>query len=322
MPVLQNLLPSELEIDPTYQRSLDVGQSQALIRKIAQHWNWDLCQPLVVARRDNGDLFVIDGQHRLAAARLRGDIQQLPAVVLQYASVADEAASFVHLNQQRRPLTKLDVFKAAVASEDAEATAIVAAIHRAGLSIAPHSNYASWKPGMISNIGGIEASWRRFGPEVTYKALWVTHQAFKGQILQLAGTIFPAVAAVCAATKEMDEALARRFAAILSSRPQAEWRRLGMAVRANGEVGGYSESITFVIRKVWEKEVGKPGLDAAKPVQAAAPAPKPNPIPITRTPPPQFDAEGKAWCGQCDRRVTRAWAKSCISGHCSLKALK
>ena len=48
-----------------------------------------------------------------AAARLRGDIPQLPAVVVQYASAADEAASFVHLNQQRRPLTRLDLFKAA-----------------------------------------------------------------------------------------------------------------------------------------------------------------------------------------------------------------
>lgn len=324
MPVLQNLLPSELEIDPAYQRSLDASQSQTLIRKIAQHWNWDLCQPLVVARRENGDLFVIDGQHRLAAARLRGDIQQLPAVVLSYASTADEAASFVHLNQQRRPLTKLDVFKAAVASEDTEATAIVAAIHKAGLSIAPHSNYASWKPGMISNIGGIEASWRRHGPEVTYKALWVTYQAFKGQILQFAGTIFPAISAVCAGQKDMDEVLARKLATMLSSRPQADWRRLGMAVRANGEVGGYSQSIAFVVRGAWQKTQGEPKASAAVPVPSPIARPVPTPLPATpvRIAKPQFDEEGKAWCDQCDRRVSRTWAKSCISGHCSLKVRK
>jgi hypothetical protein len=80
---------------------------------------------------------VIDGQHRLAAARIRGDIDHLPAVVGSYASTADEAASFVHLNQQRRPLGKLDLFKAAVASGDTEATEIVAALDAAGLSVAP-----------------------------------------------------------------------------------------------------------------------------------------------------------------------------------------
>jgi hypothetical protein len=51
--------------------------SQALIRQIARHWDWDLCLPLVVSRRADGSLYVIDGQHRLAAARIRGDIDHL-----------------------------------------------------------------------------------------------------------------------------------------------------------------------------------------------------------------------------------------------------
>jgi hypothetical protein len=61
MPVLQNLLPAELQIDASYQRSLDASNSQSLIRRMAQHWNWDLCQPLVVARRDTGDLMASTG---------------------------------------------------------------------------------------------------------------------------------------------------------------------------------------------------------------------------------------------------------------------
>ena len=116
MPVLQFIMPGELRVDPSYQRSLEAESSQTLIRKIAQFWNWDLCQPLVVSRRTNGELFVIDGQHRWEAAKLRGDIAQLPCVVVEYSNAADEAASFVHLNQQRRPLTKIDLFKAATRS--------------------------------------------------------------------------------------------------------------------------------------------------------------------------------------------------------------
>ena len=196
MPALQNLLPAELQIDAAYQRSLDTGPSQTLVRRIAQHWNWDLCQPLVVARRTNGDLFVIDGQHRQAAARLRRDIAQLPCVVVQYSSSADEAASFVHLNQQRRPLGKLDLFKAALASGDSETLRIMAALREAGLSVAPHQNYISWKPGMVSNIGGIEACWRRYGPRVTKLALQALAEALADQVLRYAGTVFPGIVAV------------------------------------------------------------------------------------------------------------------------------
>lgn len=196
MPALQYLLPAQLQIDAAYQRSLDTSASQTLVRRIAQHWNWDLCQPLVVARREGGELFVIDGQHRLAAARLRTDIAQLPAVVVQYADPADEAASFVHLNQQRRPLGKLDLFKAALASGDGEAARIRQALDEAGLSVAPHQNYISWKPGMVSNIGGIEACWRRNGPRVTKLALAALAEALDGQVLRYAGTVFPGIVAV------------------------------------------------------------------------------------------------------------------------------
>src|SRR5947207_2595614 len=85
MPVLQFCAPGELAVDASYQRGLEDTRSRDLIKRIAAHWNWDLCQPLVVARRQGGALYVIDGQHRLEAARQRGDIAQLPCVVLDYA---------------------------------------------------------------------------------------------------------------------------------------------------------------------------------------------------------------------------------------------
>ena len=196
MPALQYLPPAMLRVDDSYQRTLDSDASRTLVRQIAQYWNWDLCQPLVVARRDDDELYVIDGQHRLAAARLRGDIHQRLAVVVRYASAADEAASFVHLNQQRRPLTRVDLFKAAVASGDSEATAILDAVAAAGLTIAPHTNPTAWKPGQIANIGGIEQCWRTRGPKVAAAALIALERALRGQVLQYAGTMFPGIAAV------------------------------------------------------------------------------------------------------------------------------
>lgn len=206
MPALQFAPPDMLAIDADYQRSINGGASRKLIRDIAINWNWDLCQPLVAARRPGiVDLYVIDGQHRLEAARMRGDIQQLPVVVVEYTSAADEAANFVALNQLRRPLSRIDIFKAALASGDPEASAIAKAVAEAGLTIAGYSNYNGWKPGMIANIGGIVRSWKSHGPEITATALAVLAQAFEGEILRYAGTVFPGIAAVCAMEMRADD---------------------------------------------------------------------------------------------------------------------
>ncbi|MBY0394144.1 MAG: ParB/RepB/Spo0J family partition protein, partial [Novosphingobium sp.] len=253
------LLPQQLEIDAQYQRSVDSEQSQQLVRAIAQHWNWDLCQPLVVARRPDGKLYVIDGQHRLAAARLRGDIPQLPAVVVQYDSVEDEAASFVLLNQQRKPLSKLDLFKAAVASGDTTASAIVQAMDAAGIRLAPHQNYISWKPGMVSNIGGIEACWKGRGALVTRLALKALAEGFEGQVLRYAGTIFPGIAAVIelevrsAGNSAPDGEIWDLIVEMLAGTSQEEWRRAVMAVRVAEPSLNFAKAAERALLNAWSE---------------------------------------------------------------------
>lgn len=267
MPVLQFLRPSELAIDPSYQRSIEASSSQSLIRKIAQFWNWDLCQPLVVALRRplfpleathqpvvGQTLFVIDGQHRLEAARMRGDISQLPCVVVEYASAADEAASFVHLNQQRRPLTALDLFKAGLASEDGEAAAIMAAITEAKLSLAAHSNYTAWKAGMVSNIGGIQRAWRVAGAAATVIALSALARGFEGQVLRYAGTIFPGIVGIV-----RDDGIGidvNLLANMLSSQSQAEWRKLIAQRRADDPNLKFAAASEAVLSEAWDEWLG------------------------------------------------------------------
>ena len=254
MPVLQYLRPGEIAIDPAYQRSIDGDSSQSLIRKIAQHWNWDLCQPLVVAARPSGALMVIDGQHRLAAARLRGDIDQLPCTIVHYESAADEAASFVHLNQQRRPLTKVELFKAAVASEDPEAKAIAQALAEAGLAIAPHSNFTAWKPGMVHNIGGIERAWRQRGAAATKAALWVLAEAWPGEVLRYAGTIFPGIAAICAEDGEGCEIALLRD--MISSDTQLGWRKAILEAKAADLNLNFERASVAVLSAAWDEFLG------------------------------------------------------------------
>ncbi|WP_439569089.1 DUF6551 family protein [Sphingopyxis sp.] len=234
-PVLQWAAPSQLAIDMSYQRSIDNTASQRLIKDIAANWNWGLCLPLVVNRRAgggvSGELFVIDGQHRLAAARLRKDIPHLPCVILGLPDTTDEAAKFVKLNQRRRPLTNLNLFKAALASGETEAREIAAALGDAGLAIAQSSNPNSWKPGQLVNVGGLKAAYRRHGAANLRAALHVFAGGFGGQLLRYAGTIWPGVTplvatltARCDPLDWMDGEQAITFAEMLESTPQEEWR--------------------------------------------------------------------------------------------------
>lgn len=214
----------QLQIDPAYQRSIDTGSSQGLIRRIAMQWDWGLCQPLTVAKRDDGSLWVIDGQHRLAAARLRNDIYDLPCVVVSSVSAIDEAAAFVSLNQQRRPLSKLDIFRAALAAQDDEAVRILQALENAGLSVASTTNTDSWKPGQIVNVGGLHWCLSQHGEFILRHACRIGAEAFSGQILRYFGTIFPGIAAALAACRRpISDADLSLLRAVIGGATQIEW---------------------------------------------------------------------------------------------------
>lgn len=213
----------QLHVDPAYQRGVDSGQSQALIRRIAQHWDWGLCQPLAVAKRDDGSLWVVDGQHRLAAARLRSDIYDLPCVVSPSGGIRDEAASFVAMNRTRKPLTALELFRGAVASGDANALALMRVLSDVGFSLAPHLTAASWKPRQLGNVVPLQAALREHGEARLARALRILDAAFGDEVLRYGATLFPGIMHLVA--MDLGQGLdAGLLVAVLQGQTQAEWR--------------------------------------------------------------------------------------------------
>lgn len=301
-PTLEWRAVGELMIDPTYQRTVDTGPSQTLIRRIAMFWDWGLCQPLAVSRRPDGSLTIVDGQHRASAAKLRGDIPHLPCVMTNYPSAGDEAAAFVALNQMRRPLSALDLFKAAVAAEDTEALTVLKALTNAGLSLAKHTNYGFWKAGEVANIAGILRYHRR-SVQATPIALAALGKAWPGEVLQYAGSVYPGFAAVA-----IDEVrlrgdpveVVRDLARIAGQRSQVEWRRAAQAEAAVGN-GSTRDGAEIVFRRVWRSRHNSE-IALPQPVGAAA----------TET----------AWCAQCDRKVSGGLAARCTDRFCSMRKAK
>ena len=99
---------TELKVDYTYQRPLDLRRA----RQIASAWEWARCGFLAVSLRENGDFYIIDGQHRHGAAMLISEIVKMPCEVSFIESVKREAEEFTLRNRNRKALSPLDIIRA------------------------------------------------------------------------------------------------------------------------------------------------------------------------------------------------------------------
>lgn len=134
-------LPLEvLSIDRRYQREMGKG-NWAHVNRIMREWNWLHYQPIVVA--PNPEHFVdgvqgfvvIDGQHRLEAARKHPRIDRLPCYIVEAADVALQAQAFVALNARRIGVTRLQRFWAAHAAGEPVARRVHKVCSDAGVAI-------------------------------------------------------------------------------------------------------------------------------------------------------------------------------------------
>lgn len=134
---------SVLRINQEYQR--DVVPNK--VREIAAAWSWISFGAIVVAERD-GEFWVIDGQHRILAAKRRSDISALPCVVFKTFDVKEEAQGFLDLNTGRKPVTAVAKYKAMVAAGDSDAIYVQQQLESLGLEVKPTAN----TPGQIKCI--------------------------------------------------------------------------------------------------------------------------------------------------------------------------
>lgn len=213
MPSIEWVQLDRLQVDDSYQRSIDAGPSKVLIARIGREWDWRLCVPLMVSRRADG-LFVIDGQHRLSGARLRDDVPQLPCCISVYAGPADEAAMFVAANRERRAMNRLDDFHAAQAGGDKDALAVAALIESVGFTVSRHTGSAAWALGEVAFTSAIAGVRRKHGDGVVRDALQAMADAFPDERLVAGSFIFTAICRVLV-TPPKDFDRERLFKALL-----------------------------------------------------------------------------------------------------------
>jgi len=100
-------IPVELLVIKQYQRN-----RQKHITSIAENWDNSKCNVLLVSYDSvNGVFNVMDGQHRAAAARMRG-VEYLVCEIFQDMTISKEALYFVSQNINTKKLSPFDTFNA------------------------------------------------------------------------------------------------------------------------------------------------------------------------------------------------------------------
>lgn len=203
LPKLVWLSISQLVVDPEYQREIsNVGRKN--IRHIAEHFNWSMFTPVVVAGIGANRFAIVDGQHRTTAAALCG-IKRVPCAVIE-APRGEQAAAFRAINADTTRPHTIQLFHASVTAGEPAALKIVEVCTRAGIKIVrtlgPLRDYETYCVGAIGK--GIE----RHGPEVVVLGLRAIVHSGDGRAEELNRTIIVAVIEVLARNKpwQRDEA--------------------------------------------------------------------------------------------------------------------
>jgi len=126
---MRRLNKNVLQVHPAYQRHA----VETKIKMIAAAWSWVACGAIIVGNR-GGEYWVIDGQHRVLAARRRADIDSMPCLVFETESVEQEAQGFLDANTGRKPVSSIDKFRASIASGDETAKYVDALFSELGIT--------------------------------------------------------------------------------------------------------------------------------------------------------------------------------------------
>jgi hypothetical protein len=126
--VFQIVQEGDLEVDEAYQRPLG-----AFVNNIVDDFMPALIGTLIVNHRGK-KLYVIDGQHRLVALRILG-IQDVPCIVYQGLTRADEAKLFAKLQTERRRIRPSQRFAAEVVAKNPRALSIKKVLDKLDIQI-------------------------------------------------------------------------------------------------------------------------------------------------------------------------------------------
>lgn len=234
--------PSSWLVDMKYQREPEIPR----VEKYSARFREEMFGVPVLSERDNGDLYVIDGNHRRLTCIKLGDDKPRASMVITGMSVEQEAELFHALQKERRGHTAYGQFKARQTMREPVALDIVATLRRHGKVVAEYKNEKS-----IAAVRALEAAYNRGTLDQTLSVLcgWDRENpsAFDGPIINYVSRFFQVYGAM-AAPAHLTSRLAKETPASL-----VRW------VKEDAKDFGYSTNRACVItlRRIYNRKTKK-----------------------------------------------------------------
>ncbi len=233
---------SEIRVDDRYQRALRPN----VVRKIASNFSWDAFGTPVVSVRDNGGMYVVDGQHRITAAREKGLEHEEIIVDPRYGlTSSEEAELFLLLNDKTNP-TPLDKYLAGLVAGYPTEVGIDEIVTRMGLRV----TYSS-AAGCVRAVQALRKTYAKSSEALvatlaTIINAWGTEPLnFEGSLLEGIGIIYGDHGEVVT-VRELTEKLAARAGGGSGL--------LGTARGRHGMYGGtVAKNVAAIIAMEWNK---------------------------------------------------------------------
>lgn len=133
-----------INVDPTYQRRTDAAR----VKRIAAALDEGAMKAISVSERPDGSLWVYDGAHTVAAARLAG-MSRVPALIVR-GTREQEARWFLAINGGSKRVSQRDTQHAGVAASDAVAVLVDRLMSAHGLTV---QSGGQARPGKTNAVG-------------------------------------------------------------------------------------------------------------------------------------------------------------------------
>jgi hypothetical protein len=183
---------NRLSVDERYQRSLETRAGQKLIGRIVEGFRWSAFHAILITPSDHG-WRIIDGQHRVEAARRLG-IDEVPAVVIQAVSLAEQASASLSANRDRVKLTELALHHAQLVAGDHLALSVNELCTANNITIPRYQVPADrLKPGQTLALAALRRLARMQDRTLAHRIVTTVADAYRGEVGALRSSIFQAV---------------------------------------------------------------------------------------------------------------------------------
>ena len=175
--IIESVPLADIVIDMRYQRNL----SPKKVSLIAKNFDAAIAGVLVLSLRPDGNMYIIDGQHRLEAMRKLG-IKEARCMIVTGLTIEQESDKFIWANTARKSPEALNIFRARIIKGDPVALEIKETVEKCGLTIRLNGRGAGGKrtPGQLWAVAALEEIHRKGGADLLEYILRLLMEAWPG----------------------------------------------------------------------------------------------------------------------------------------------